>query len=68
MARFTNGVLDFDEFSAWFLKQEGLPDDLTHKKGHAASGLDRKKRKKSKAKKALGVTFTSDLLCVSILL
>ena len=38
-----DGELDFDEFSAWFLKQEGLPDDFSAPKAGAGPPGGKKK-------------------------
>ena len=40
-----DGELDFDEFSAWFLKQEGLPDSFAPPVTGPAGGLNRKREK-----------------------
>jgi Ca2+-binding EF-hand superfamily protein len=45
-ADLADGELSFDEFSAWFLKQEGLPDDFAAPKDGATGGLGRKQGKK----------------------
>jgi len=41
----TPGQLNFEEFSAWFLKQEGLPDDLGPPAAAGAAGLKSGKKK-----------------------
>eukprot|EP01050_Picozoa_sp_SAG11_P006513 SAG11_NODE_508_length_8874_cov_5.205812_3_plen_158_part_00 len=53
-ADMADGELDFDEFSAWFLKQEGLPDDFSAPTGGPPSLGGAKEEGGGKVGKALG--------------
>ena len=49
-----SGELSFDEFSTWFLEQEGLPDEFGAPTGSLGGGLGKKEKSKlSEAKEAL---------------
>jgi hypothetical protein len=61
MGRFTNSAMSFDEFSAWFLKHEGLPHELTSTVGEPVEVLGARHRKRKRALDLAAKPFRASL-------